>query len=269
MRNEQMNRFFSVLACVLIIVLGLAACGAPAEAELSGAAQPEATAVPEQESSAEPEESDAAQQPAAGDDGAVYMGVYEQDNDTANGPEPIAWIVLKEEDGRKLLISKYCLDAMAYHNGETTTTWAECSLREWLNDAFLTSAFTEEEQSQIQTVTLENPDSVITRKDYDGSEKTTVTESCGDTEDRIFLLSVEEVEEYLPAEEERIAMATEYAIAQRRSFGDQKESIWWLRSIGMLQDRAMNIQQDGTVETRNPVYSGTFTVRPAMWISAS
>ena len=45
----------------------------------------------------------------------VECGLYEQDGDLNNGPEPIEWIVLSEtEDDMKLLLSKYCLDAMPY-----------------------------------------------------------------------------------------------------------------------------------------------------------
>lgn len=45
----------------------------------------------------------------------VECGFYEQDGDLNNGPEPIEWIVLSEtEDDMRLLLSKYCLDAMPY-----------------------------------------------------------------------------------------------------------------------------------------------------------
>jgi hypothetical protein len=84
----------------------------------------------------------------------VSFGHWEQDNNPDNGPEPIEWIVLDKIDGRLLLISSSCLAGMAYHMEPfTPVTWETCSLREWLNSIFLSSAFTEEEQAWIKTRT--------------------------------------------------------------------------------------------------------------------
>ena len=43
----------------------------------------------------------------------VTFGTYEQDGNASNGAEPIEWYVLDEKDGKKLLVSKYILDAQA------------------------------------------------------------------------------------------------------------------------------------------------------------
>lgn len=61
-----------------------------------------------------------------------------------------------------------------------------CSLREWLNEEFYNSAFSNSEKEQILSVTVpadKNPE-------YD-------TNSGNDTEDKIFLLSVSEAKKYL------------------------------------------------------------------------
>ena len=67
----------------------------------------------------------------------------------------------------------------------------------------ITTAFTEAEQSRIPTVTVKNSDNPV----YE-------TKSGNDTEDKIFLLSIDEVEQYFGITEERQCVPTDYAIAQ-------------------------------------------------------
>lgn len=82
--------------------------------------------------------------PTAGN--VVTYGHYEQDNDTANGKEPIEWVVLDVQGDKALLISKYGLDVRPYNTEYNHVTWEECTLRTWLNDTFLNAAFTPEGQ---------------------------------------------------------------------------------------------------------------------------
>ena len=92
----------------------------------------------------------------------VSFGHFEQDNDLSNGPEPIQWIVLDKIDGHLLLLSASCLKGMAYNTAAfTPVTWETSSLRAWLNEDFLSSAFTEEEKALIPTVSNENPDQLL------------------------------------------------------------------------------------------------------------
>ena len=115
----------------------------------------------------------------------VVFGSYEQDGNTANGPEPIEWEVLEERDGRMLLISRYILDSLPYNNEHIDVTWETCTLRKWLNDDFYNTAFTSAEQDRIQSVTVSNPDNV-----YCG------TDGGNDTNDKLFCLSVDEIRRY-------------------------------------------------------------------------
>ena len=62
----------------------------------------------------------------------VAFGNYEQ----GNGQAPIEWIVLDRQEDRALLLSKYALDAMSFHEVEDwNVTWADCTLRSWLKAA--------------------------------------------------------------------------------------------------------------------------------------
>lgn len=59
----------------------------------------------------------------------IVFGSYEQDGDTGNGPEPIYWEVVSEENGRMLVVSRYILDFQHYNNSKSHVTWEECTLR--------------------------------------------------------------------------------------------------------------------------------------------
>ena len=98
----------------------------------------------------------------------VYLGTYEQDNNLENGPEPIEWIILdvvsEKKPGAKtathkaLLLSAYALDAQPYNTNYTPITWKQSTLRTWLNDDFLNTAFSEEEQAIIMASKADNSD---------------------------------------------------------------------------------------------------------------
>ena len=178
--------------------------------------------------------------PAVGD--TVIFGRYAQDTDAGNGKEPIEWIVLDVQDGKALLLSKYGLYAAGYHNSWDDCTWETCSLRSWLNDKFLNLAFSAEEQSAILITTVDNSDS----QGYDWTMIGSETISGGnDTQDRLFLLSYAEANQYLnvPIEgdnstKSRVA-PTAFAISMGADFsedcltdGGDMAGYWWLRSPG-------------------------------------
>ena len=57
---------------------------------------------------------------------SVVLGSYEQDGDTTNGKEGIEWLVLKKENNKALLFSKYILDYVEYSNIlERYTVWKD------------------------------------------------------------------------------------------------------------------------------------------------
>lgn len=118
----------------------------------------------------------------------VVFGNYEQDGNTANGPEPIEWQVLDENEGEMLLISRYILDIKPYNTANIDVTWETCTLRNWLNDDFYNTVFTVEEKVNIVTVKLSNSDNV--------SSAYRVGEGGNDTSDKVFLLSADESRKY-------------------------------------------------------------------------
>ena len=212
----------------------------------------------------------------------MTFGNYEQDNDTTNGKEPIEWRVL-EIDGvnhKMLLLSEYVLDAQPYHNDYTSFTWANSSLRTWLNDTFITTAFSATEQAKIQTTHLDNPDNPF----YG-------TAGGVATDDKVFLLGLDDVygedshysAGYFNNDNDRRAMATRYAVKQdvnAYNFDSDSQcdmtnyqvnkcsTDWWLRSPGDETDYAACVDSDGSVGCRGcHIYNSSFGVRPAMWVN--
>ena len=190
----------------------------------------------------------------------VYLGMYEQDNNTENGKEKIEWTVLAKEGDRLLLISNYALEARPYNTESTDVTWESCTLRTWLNTEFYTSAFGAEEQKLIAetTVTADmNPEYGIG--------------PGNPTKDKVFLLSIPEANQYFANDEARKCVPTAYAKAEGactrnndKTASGEATCWWWLRSPG---DSAVRVIYDGSVsENGNYVDVGDICVRPALWI---
>ena len=116
----------------------------------------------------------------------VYFGSYEQDNDTTNGTEPVAWYVLDKSGGEATLLAVYLLDCQPYHEDwEDDITWEECTLRSWLNSDFYNTAFVGEERAVIVNTNVVNEDNPC----YSG-------QGGNDTADKVWLLSLGEIERY-------------------------------------------------------------------------
>ena len=150
-------------------------------------------------------------------------------------------------------MSKCALDAKPFHEVEDrTVTWAECTLRAWLNGDFYNSAFSDEERARIVQVT-------------------NATANAPDTQDCVFLLSLDELNAYFPDEASRIADATEYAVAQGgRVSRETGKTYWWLRTKATPEDAALMVRYDGAVnEFGDSMEADIYTVRPAVWVNVS
>lgn len=208
--------------------------------------------------------------------GSIYtFGSYEQDYDFTNGPEPIQWKVLDVQDGKALLLSQDALIRLQYHPRETGATWKDCTLRQWLNDDFYHTAFSEEELERVcftHNVNDDNP--------------TYGTDGGEDTDDHVFLLSLSEAEKYFTSDEERqCEFSAAVNIIVDQDPGIQKDVIptddpygygrrWWLRTPGMYPLSTVIIEKDGSVSRNRD--TGAYAmgavchqwngVRPAIWI---
>ncbi len=118
----------------------------------------------------------------------VLLGSYEQDGNEENGLESIEWEVIGVDDNSVLVVSRYVLDYKPYFKtieGEVQgNSWGTSFLRTWLNETFINTAFSQEDQARI------NP-TFLTENIHTGD-----TEEQNYTEDRIFCLSIDEIFNY-------------------------------------------------------------------------
>ena len=186
----------------------------------------------------------------------VVFGAYEQDNDTSNGKEDIEWLVLEVKDGKALLISKYALDCQPYNTVYENVTWETCTLRKWLNNDFINTAFSADEKIMIPTVTVsadENPK-------YSANPGNA-------TQDQVFLLSITEANKYFNSNGARQCEPTDYAVANGAFEPDSGNCCWGLRSHGSSQSAAAFVRFDGYIHNGGDrVDNDHFAVRPALWI---
>jgi hypothetical protein len=191
----------------------------------------------------------------------IKYGKYEQDNDSSNGIEDIEWIILAKDDNKMLVISDKAIDCKPYNTSSANITWETCSLRNWLNNDFINSAFSATEKTMISSVKV----SADKNPDYD-------TDAGNDTEDKVFLLSIEEANRYFKYDSERQCVSTEYAKANGAytyEIDGASNCFWWLRSQGGYSNKSASVvNSDGTVSKYgNAVDDNRDCVRPAMWIS--
>ena len=140
---------------------------------------------------------------------------------------PIRWRVLSVEGDDAFLMADQAIESLPFDEEGSAVTWENCSLRKWLNEEFIKEAFTEEEQAAIKETTVVNK----------GNEEYN-TDAGADTQDKIYLLSIDEAADTKYGFEEsdkapfhrtspaREAAQTMYSSEAHNAF------YWWLRSPG-------------------------------------
>ena len=223
----------------------------------------------------------------------IKFGKYEQDGNITNGKEDIEWQILSKEGNRVLVISKYGLDCQPYNETFKEVTWETCSLRTWLNDDFLNTAFSDKEKKSIPTVTLQN----------NNNPKSNAT-GGNNTNDKVFCLSFEEIELYFGDfddynstamwlyKKNMMCSATQYALDKGvneyqvteddyndYSYGlwkhgyssdiiGQRGCFWWLRTPGNFSEYVCRVSSVGFAGAGfcDIVHDDDISVRPAMYI---
>ena len=211
----------------------------------------------------------------------AYFGNYYQ---TAEwNKEPIKWRVLSvDENNNAVVVADKIIDRKMFNETYTSVTWENSTIRSWLNgynadfnkneidyslDNFIDEAFTENEQKIINTTVVVNNDNYITGAD-----------GGNDTEDKIFLLSDEEIKcvEYgfdKEIDRTRIAYNSEYVdyIEKIDSVSVEKENgAWWLRSQGSGASLHSYIKGDGGRNSAGTSANfSCYGIRPALSINLS
>lgn len=195
------------------------------------------------------------------------------------------WIIIDQQDSRALCITKDIIDVRRYDEELKNVTWETCTIRKWLNNKFLRE-FSLVEQDRILNTTLRNGDNPI----YG-------TLGGIETQDKIFLLSIDEIIKYFGGnkdieyvekvdllensfedevrkayinmtdrqlDEAKKRYGLDYSKINGQSFG------WWLRSPGWEGNCAMRINCNGTIRVHGrPVNRNLVGVRPALWLNVN
>lgn len=207
----------------------------------------------------------------------MSFGSYPMSDASGATNESIEWIVIdKDEANNKiLLLSSQIIDCKKYNETRDKVTWETCTLRKWLNNEFYNKAFSSEEKNKIITTNVINKDNPYKESVKGGNS----------TNDKIFLLSVEEVNKYfsqadMKSENSKLAaFATNYA----KNVDNDGEKLWinfekgapydgysyyWLRSPGIYQRDAAGVDYDGKLDNDGRyVDIAVIGVRPVMWVS--
>jgi hypothetical protein len=176
------------------------------------------------------------------------------------------WRVIDVQDGRALLLSDKMLELRHYHDTWTDTTWETSDIRAYLNGEFFDS-FSATDRARITQVTNTNP-----KNPWWGAP------GGANTQDRIFLLSLDEVVRYFGDAAEREQTWGFYGAHSDKRIvkcinsscwchSETNGHWWWLRSPGYFSYSAANVRDDGYVSVYGYevfyIYGG---VRPALWL---
>ena len=182
------------------------------------------------------------------------------------------WRVLDIQNGAALIITEEIIEQRPYHDVYENITWADCTLRKYLNGEFHNS-FNAADKARIIAVTNENPDNP-----WYG------TDGGKDTQDRIFILSLEEAvckyfgdssaNLYNRGEKQKYWFERKDANNSKR--GTMFKGVqwtYWLRTPGRVNVKAVYCGGSGIGIQGNNVLKGnlsegkcTVGVRPALWL---
>jgi len=173
------------------------------------------------------------------------------------------WRVLDVQGDKALMITEGVVEKRPYNDAWIGVTWETCTLRKYLNGEFL-QKFTEEERRKITETQIRNPDNL-----WCG------TEGGRDTVDKVFLLSLEEVDRYFGDSGDyknkrgvgKYYFSNAHDSDRQAKFG-KEVCWWWLRSPGDLSDLAAYVDDDGYVYViGGSVGIDSGGVRPAFWLN--
>ncbi len=191
----------------------------------------------------------------------VKFGSYPQSADRTVAP--IEWCVLCKDDKKALLISKYCIDAVRFHNKPVGVTWEHCSLRKWLNETFFNSAFTETEQKRIMGTRVK-----AVRNGYlDHS-----ADPGNDTADKIFILDIQEANEYFGPFRSGETSYTPYAQTKDTRAHNYSNCPWLSRTPHEKQTEVETVYSKEDDEDFRRAWSAVNIdrvkgLRPVMWLN--
>lgn len=214
------------------------------------------------------------------DNTGIVTGTYQDDNGYYIKSiywfkyEPIAWRVLDPEEG--LVLCETIIDSQAYSNTRYSVEsdcyndsecknyandYATSSIREWLNEDFYNTAFTDIDKTYIIISEVDN--SSVQTSDSKYHSETTY--------DKVFLLSYDDVKNsdygLSTKNASKQTQGSEYAKCQGLCVHENNLSSWWLRTPGDYSYYAYQVGYDGVVGDNHYVDGNCFGVRPSLKIN--
>lgn len=192
--------------------------------------------------------------------------------------EPIKWRILSETNGEMFIL---CESIIANHRyAYSSNNYANSEIRAWLNDTFYNTAFNDLQKEIIQLTTVDN--SVrSTNPNNNATEFNSGNNSyaCEDTQDRVFLLSEQEVTnsaygfnaDYSNYDTARRMQTSDYSRATG-AYMDMSTDYygngrWWLRSPDYYNcSYARGVGSYGYADYGYSVYGTIYGVVPALRI---
>jgi hypothetical protein len=175
------------------------------------------------------------------------------------GGNPLNWRVLDVQEGRALLLTNDIIEKRLFHN-KPDATWGECELHDYLNSDFLNSFGTEKSRI-VQRI------NTTPQNKWFGAPG-------GDSTDKVFLLSIEEVVDYfgdsgqLENRPEGSWRIDDKHNSKRVAKYKGKAWWWWLRSPGYDSHSAAYVYSDGALYVYgHNVIRKEGGVRPALWLN--
>lgn len=161
---------------------------------------------------------------------------------------PIEWEVLEQKGNNVLLISKYGLTCREYNDKLENTSWAECTLREWLNKTFLEKSFSSMEK--VKMIKHKVNAEVVSGHELNPGENTM---------DFVHILSVDDYERFYDSNVHHWHC---YLAKDKKT-----KRQCWLRNYGLDRTRAAFVGRSGTLHLGgSEVIKPRNTVRPVILI---
>ena len=164
-------------------------------------------------------------------DESIFFGSYEQDGDLSNGAEDIEWNIIAREDDKVLLLSKYIIESEIVSDNLHMPIYDDTVARNKLIGEYYDKFFNTSEQEIIEQRTLNNFDCPLKKYNKDKTYQ---------SQDKIFLLSLEEIRKYFGDTNkplEKLKTKSTYYVTDvkkiERKINDvDVKNCFWLRSPG-------------------------------------
>lgn len=220
----------------------------------------------------------------------VWFGYYPQSSDGNGGfnNDPIKWRVLSVDGNEALLLADKSLDGMPFNDTPSTSykavTWETCTVRSWLNgygskdnlagkdytnNNFINKAFSKEEENAILEKLIKTGDNPEHK-----------TDGGNDTNDKLFLLSTQELINDLygftnnnvygyktNASNSRVAKNTSYT--ESKDLYESCIGDYWTRTPGAFAWHITMVNDEGAVGAWGGYLANymVLSIRPALYIN--